>query len=123
MPTRMTMSHHPTVHQLSLRAPLHGKKLKEQRKINQSDTDEFSGHCFCCWLALQRPPDKNRARDTLPQESRVNISSCSGLLFQMTGCEMVWEVDPRYQCTLGKTANTDRAPGRYTDLQKGEDWH
>lgn len=99
-----------------------GKKLREQRKINQSDTDELSGHRFCCWLALQRPPDKNRAKGTLRQESGARISSCSGLLFLTTG-EMARDIGPCYQCMLGKTANTDRAPGRYTDLQEGEGWH
>lgn len=126
-PARMTTSNRPTARQLSLRAPLHGKKLAGERKIKQSDTYEFSRHgaatLLLCRLAPQRPPDTNRARDTLPKESRGHISFCSGLLWLTTGRKMVWEVDPRHPRTSGKAANPGRAPGQYADLQKGETWH
>lgn len=109
----MTTSNHPTaVRQLSLRAPLHGKK-SSKRKMNQSDTEELSRRgvvtLLLCRLALQRPPDKNRARDTLPKTSRVHASSCSGLLLLMTGGKTVWEGDPTLPMQLVQAANPGRA--------------
>ena len=59
------------------------KKLKEERKINPSGTDEFSRHAVAtplpCGL-FKGPMDKNRAKDTVPKDSRACISFCSGFL-------------------------------------------
>lgn len=37
-----------------------------------------------CWLALQRPPDKNQARGTLPKDSKAHTSFCAGLFLLIT---------------------------------------
>lgn len=77
--SKQSPNHSPVVTE----SPTPWEKLEEERKINQSDTDEFSRHSITTLLlgrlALQRPPDKNRAEDTSPKESKAHISFCSGL--------------------------------------------
>lgn len=63
-----------------------------------TDTDAFSRRgvatLLLCRLALQSPPDKHWARDTVPKTGSVRASSCPGLLPPTAGGKAGREGDP-----------------------------